>query len=166
MPPQKDPPKLIRSTSTRQYTLNQENSNKNQQKLANEFSRNIKILIESYDDDEKKQYQEQLLDSLKLTKQRTSDISKCFQELLQLGYSGLTDTLQIFAKAINYSITLPENTEENNPEIYYNNRKILFENEQGRDILRRIIWCSSSDDSTVSSAANSALSTLCGNLQG
>ena len=169
MPPQKDPPKLTRGRSTsRSHPFNSESNstNKNQQKIADEFSRNIKILIETEDLEEKKQYQEQILDSLKLTKQRAGDLSKCFQELLQLGYAGLTDTLQIFAKAINYAVTLPENSEENNPEIYVANRKILFEIEQGRDILSRIIWCSSSDDLTVATTANSALSSLCGNLQG
>lgn len=161
MPPQKDPPKLIRSTSTRQHGLSIEINNKNQQKISDEFSRNIKILIETEDLDEKKLYQEQILDSLKLTKQRVGDISKYYQELLQLGYAGLTDTLQVFAKAINYGVSKIETTDDNS-EMWINNRKVLFENEQGRDILRRIIWCTSNDDIIVSQAANSAISMLCG----
>lgn len=165
MPPQKDPPKLTRSTSTRQYATSSESVAKNQQKIADEFSRNIKQLIETEDFDEKKQYQDQLLDSLKLTKQRTGDISKCFQELLQLGYAGLIDTLQVFAKAVNHAVTQPELSEDNSPDMYISNRKTLFENEQGRDILRRVIWCSSSDDSNVMTSATSALTSLCGNLQ-
>jgi hypothetical protein len=131
-----------------------------------DFSRNINMLIEADDLNEKKQFQDQILDSLKLTKQRCGDITKVFNELLQLGYAGLTDTLQVFAKAVHFAVTQSENADESLSESHLSNRRSLFEDEQGRDILRRIIWCSGHEDSDVSSVASTALATLCGSLSG
>jgi hypothetical protein len=131
-----------------------------------DFSRNINMLIEADEANEKKQFQDQILDSLKLTKQRCGDVTKVFHELLQLGYAGLTDTLQVFAKAVNFAVTQSDNPDESLSESHLSNRRSLFEDEQGRDILRRIIWCSGHEDSEVSTVASNALSTLCGSLPG
>jgi hypothetical protein len=133
---------------------------------VDDFNRNISMLIEADDANEKKQFQDQILDSLKLTNQRSGDITKVFNELLQLGYAGLTDTLQVFAKAVNFAVTQSDNSDDTSSDSYLSNRRALFEEEQGRDILRRIIWCSSHEDSSVSTIATAALSTLCGNLSG
>lgn len=107
---------------------------------------------------EKRLFQDQILDSLELTQQGSGNIAKVINELLQLGYSGLTDTLQVFTKAVYYAVTPQEGA--------YCNQKILFESDQGRDILRRIIWCASHEDANVSNNAKAVLSTLCGSLAG
>lgn len=135
---------------------------------VDDFNRNISMLIEAAADDvnEKKQFQDQILDSLKLTNQQSGDVTKVFNELLQLGYAGLTDTLQVFVKAVNFAVTQSDNSDDTSSDSHLTNRRALFEEEQGRDILRRIIWCSSHEDSSVSTVATTALSTLCGNLPG
>jgi hypothetical protein len=133
---------------------------------VDDFNRNINMLIEADDANEKKQFQDQILDSLKLTNQRSGDVTKVFNEMLQLGYAGLTDTLQVFAYAVNFAVTPCENSDDTSSDSHLLNRRALFEEEQGRDILRRIIWCSGHEDSNVSTTASTALSTLCGSLSG
>jgi hypothetical protein len=173
MPPQKDPPRLTRGLTSRNINLTGEKGSgglggsvgtNGNNKQSDEFARNIKILIETNDTNEKKQCQDQLLDSLKLTKQSCGDISRVYDELLQLGYAGLTDTQQVFAMAVNYAVTQPENDESG--KIFLANRRVLFEEEEGRNILRRIIWCTSHDDPEISATSSSAVSTLCGSFQG
>jgi hypothetical protein len=129
---------------------------------SEEFARNINVLIEA-EDYQKKQYQDQILDQLKLTQQRAGEIQKVLHELLQLGYAGLIDTLQIFAKAVNFAVTPHE---ESAQDFRSANKKVLFENEVGRDILRRIIWCSSHEDQEVSQNATIAITALCQDFAG
>ena len=128
-----------------------------------EFSRVISSLTNTDDVKEKRQFQDQILESLKLTKESPGDISSVLLPLLQLGYAGLKDTQQSFTTAVRNAVA-SDQAEDDSTSL--RNRLVLFSNPQGRDVLRRLVWCISYDDAETSANAVEAITSVTASFPG
>lgn len=148
-PPDQDPPSLKRAQSKRRFDEDVHSDE--------ELNRAISALVNAENPLEKKQYQDQILESLKLTKESPGEISGVLLPLLQLGYAGLRDTQQCFASAVRNAVV---NRQSDDQSHHLKNRKQLFADPQGRDVLRRLVWCISYDDDETSASATDAIACI------
>jgi hypothetical protein len=148
-PPEQDPPSLKRSQSKRRF--------EDESHSDDELNRAISSLVNAENSIEKKQYQDQILESLKLTKESPGEIGAVLLPLLQLGYAGLRDTQQSFAAAVRNAVA---NRQSDDQSYHIKNRRDLFADPQGRDVLRRLVWCISYDDEETSASAIDAIASI------
>lgn len=162
------PPLLDIANDTPQ-TLTKQLGSANLALSANEkaIRRLIVSMIESDDKSEKKNFGKEILELMKLEDPAdVNDINRVIVDLLQLGFSGRVESEQIFAQAIYNAVCIPSDSRRNDGNIHKSNMKTLFQNPHGRDLLRRIIWCSSRSDLVTSQYAQDALNELCKNSDG
>ncbi len=77
------------------------------------------------------------------------------ERLKKLGYAGTLQTQQIFTKAMRIMFSTSAN-----------NKKHFFESKDGRELLRRLLWCTSFEDLKTRNDAKQALLVLSTDLEG
>ena len=117
-------------------------------------------LIETKDTNEKKTHSEKILEYMKLADTGfVGDITRVMEVLLELGFSGRADAERIFARAMYNAVCKSTRPESDQEDFRESNVTVLFQTPQGRDLLRRIIWCSTrKGDANSEKLAHNALS--------
>lgn len=140
---------------------------RNTANINSHIARSIELLIDTEDKNERQIYGKEILERMKLDNpDDVGDINTFMNELLQLGFSGRVCVEQVFSHAMYNAVNKCSRSEIKDDSFCKRNVKILFESKQGRQLLRRIIWCSSRGDNITATYSQDALDEICRNLNG